>query len=92
MIVGVSKYHIEKQTNFVYFGLRRFTSQSFSRGSFLADVVPLLTAEEAAKFDAAAGKRAFASVFTKLIHLIPGKPWASTPKMIEEFKLQELME
>jgi predicted nucleotidyltransferase component of viral defense system len=63
-----------------------------SRGSFLADVVPLLTAEEAAKFDAAAGKRAFASVFTKLIHLIPGKPWANTPKMIEEFKLQELME
>ena len=62
-----------------------------TRGSFLNDVVPLLTAEEAAKFNDAAGKRAFASVFSKLIQLIPGKPWASTPKMIEELELQDLI-
>jgi predicted nucleotidyltransferase component of viral defense system len=62
-----------------------------ARGNFLADVIPLLTAEESAKFDHAAGKRAFASVFSKLIQLIPGKPWASTPKMIEEFELQDLI-
>jgi hypothetical protein len=62
-----------------------------SHRGFLTDVVPLLTAEEAAKFDAAAGRQAFASVFTKLIQLMPGKPWASTPKMIEEFKLEDLI-
>lgn len=60
-----------------------------ARGNFLADVIPLLTAEEAAKFDHAAGKQAFASVFSRLIQLIPGKPWASTPKMIEEYELQD---
>lgn len=62
-----------------------------ARGNFLADVVPLLTAEEAAKFDAAAGKRAFANVFSRLIQLIPGKPWASASKMIDEYELQELI-
>jgi predicted nucleotidyltransferase component of viral defense system len=62
-----------------------------ARGNFLADVIPLLTTEEAAKFDPAAGKRAFASVFSRLIQLIPGKPWASTPKMIDEFELQDLI-
>jgi predicted nucleotidyltransferase component of viral defense system len=62
-----------------------------ARGNFLADVILLLTADEAAKFDPAAGKRAFAIVFSKLIRLIPGKPWASTPKMIEEFELQDLI-
>ncbi len=61
------------------------------RGSFLADVIPLLTADEAAKFDDDAGKRAFANVFNKLIQLMPGKSWASTPKMIEEFKLEDLI-
>jgi predicted nucleotidyltransferase component of viral defense system len=62
-----------------------------ARGDFLADVVPLLTADEAANFDAAAGKRAFASVFSKFIQLMPGRPWASTPKMIEEFELHDLI-
>jgi predicted nucleotidyltransferase component of viral defense system len=65
--------------------------EKLARGNFLADVIPLLTAEEAAKFDAAAGKRAFASVFSRLIQLIPGKPWARTSKMIEEFELQDLI-
>jgi predicted nucleotidyltransferase component of viral defense system len=62
-----------------------------ARGNFLADVIPLLTAEEAAKFDHAAGRRAFGSVFSRLIQLIPGKPWASTPKMVEEHELQDLI-
>ncbi|MBR1090265.1 nucleotidyl transferase AbiEii/AbiGii toxin family protein [Bradyrhizobium manausense] len=61
------------------------------RGSFLADVIPLLTADEAAKFDDDAGRRAFANVFNKLIQLMPGKVWASTPRMIEEFGLQDLI-
>ena len=60
-----------------------------ARGNFLADVIPLLTAEESAKFDHAAGQRAFANVFSRLIQLIPGKSWASTPKMIEEYELQD---
>jgi predicted nucleotidyltransferase component of viral defense system len=65
--------------------------EKIARGNFLADVIPLLTAEEAAKFDYAAGRRAFGSVFSRLIQLIPGKPWASTPKMIEEHELQDLI-
>lgn len=59
--------------------------------SFLADVIPLLTADEAAKFDDDAGRRAYANVFNKLIQLMPGKAWASTPRMIEEFGLQDLI-
>lgn len=60
------------------------------KANFLADVRPLLTAEEAARFDDAAGNAAFMRVFRGLICLLPGAPWASTPAMFERFNLGDL--
>ena len=57
------------------------------RPNFLADVHPLLTAEEAARFDDAAAKAAFVKVFRDIVQKIPGKAWATTPAMLEKFKL-----
>jgi predicted nucleotidyltransferase component of viral defense system len=57
------------------------------REGFLADVHPLLTAEERARFGEAAGKRAFLGVFNRLITNIPGKEWATTPKLLEKHGL-----
>lgn len=59
---------------------------------FLADVRPLLTAEERQRFDAAAETKAFTSVFANFVRKIPGKPWANTPTMLENFGLNELAE
>jgi predicted nucleotidyltransferase component of viral defense system len=59
----------------------------FERAGFLADVHPLLTAEERARFDEATGKRAFLRVFNRLITKIPGKEWATTPKLLKEHGL-----
>lgn len=56
---------------------------------FLADVRPLLTAEEAEGFDEKAGRKAFASVFTAFIRNFPGEPWANTPKMLERYGLAD---
>jgi predicted nucleotidyltransferase component of viral defense system len=56
---------------------------------FLADVKPLLTAEEAARFDDAAGMAAFDRVFRALVEQIPGKPWALTPDMLKKHGLAE---
>jgi hypothetical protein len=57
---------------------------------FLADVRPLLAADEAEQFDDAAGRAAFTAVFSTFIKRIPGKPWALTAKMAEQFGLPEL--
>jgi len=57
------------------------------RRGFLADVRPLLTAEEQERFDEAAGKRAFFRVFDRFITCIPGKAWATTPEMLKKFGL-----
>ena len=62
-----------------------------ARHGFLADVIPLLTAEEAAKFDRAAASEHSRVSSANSYQLIPGKPWASTSKMIEEFELQDLI-
>jgi predicted nucleotidyltransferase component of viral defense system len=59
--------------------------------TFLADVKPLLTVEEAARFDDAAGLKAFASVFSSFIQHLPGKPWPSTADKIEEHGLADLI-
>lgn len=45
---------------------------------FLADVRPLLTAEEAEGFDEAVGKAAFGTVFSTFIIHVPGKLRALT--------------
>ncbi|WP_334150387.1 nucleotidyl transferase AbiEii/AbiGii toxin family protein [Hyphomicrobium sp.] len=61
-----------------------------ARADFLADVRPLLTADEAARFGDGAGIAAFTNVFASFIRLLPGDPWANTPAMIERFRLAAL--
>lgn len=58
--------------------------EKLNRRDFLADVHPLLTAEERARFDDAAGKRAFLDVFEGFIAKIPGKEWGTTPELLEK--------
>lgn len=59
---------------------------------FLADVRPLLTAQEAARFDEKAAREAFIAVFRRIIHLMPGEAWARTGEMAKQFKLAGLEE
>jgi predicted nucleotidyltransferase component of viral defense system len=61
--------------------------EKLDRHGFLADVHPLLTAEERARFDDAHGKRAFHQVLDEFIGRIPGKAWATTPEMLEKHGL-----
>jgi len=61
--------------------------EKLERRGFLADVLPLITAEERAKFDEAAGKRAFSRVFDGFIRKIPGKEWATTPELLRKHGL-----
>jgi predicted nucleotidyltransferase component of viral defense system len=58
--------------------------EKLERRGFLADVHPLLTAEERARFDDAAGKRAFKRVFDEFVGKIPGKVWATTPELLKK--------
>jgi predicted nucleotidyltransferase component of viral defense system len=58
--------------------------------SFLADVRPLLAADEAEKFDDTTANAAFNVVFTEFIKRIPGKPWAETGEMAKKFEMPEL--
>ncbi len=60
--------------------------------SFLVDVRPLLTAEEAERFDEAATMKAFSSVFARFIRQFPGEPWAKTPEMLKRFDFGGLVE
>ncbi|UGY11950.1 nucleotidyl transferase AbiEii/AbiGii toxin family protein (plasmid) [Bradyrhizobium septentrionale] len=57
--------------------------------SFLADVRPLLAADDAEDFDAEAETAAFVTVFTEFIKRIPGHAWAETPAMAKKFNLVE---
>lgn len=50
---------------------------------FLADVRPLLAAEQASKYNDDAGRRAFLRVFDAFIRKLPGDPWAKTTEMLE---------
>jgi predicted nucleotidyltransferase component of viral defense system len=63
--------------------------EKLERPGFLADVRPLLAAEERAKFDDAAGKRAFSQVFNGFITKVPGKAWATTPELLKKHSLTE---
>jgi predicted nucleotidyltransferase component of viral defense system len=58
--------------------------------SFLADVRPLLAADEAEKFDRKAERAAFVTVFATFIKRIPGHPWAETPAMAKKFGMPDL--
>jgi len=58
--------------------------------TFLADVPPLLAADEAEEFDSKAERAAFVTVFTELIKRISGHAWAETPVMAEKFGMPEL--
>jgi predicted nucleotidyltransferase component of viral defense system len=55
--------------------------------NFMADVRPLLSADEAENFDEKAAKTAFIEVFDKIIRLMPGKAWQQTEEMTEKFGL-----
>jgi predicted nucleotidyltransferase component of viral defense system len=61
--------------------------EKLERRGFLADVHPLLTAEERERFDEANGKRAFKRVFDEFISRIPGKAWATTPELLKKYGL-----
>jgi predicted nucleotidyltransferase component of viral defense system len=58
---------------------------------FLADVRPLLAADEAEQFDHRAAMSAFATVFSDFIKRLPGKAWARTKEMIEQFDLSDFI-
>lgn len=58
--------------------------------SFLADVHPLLSADDAEEFDSKAERAAFVTVFTEFIKRIPGHAWAQTPAMAKKFGMLEL--
>ncbi|WP_338025936.1 nucleotidyl transferase AbiEii/AbiGii toxin family protein [Bradyrhizobium quebecense] len=58
--------------------------------SFLADVRPLLAADDAEDFDADAERAAFVTVFTEFVKRIPGHAWAETPAMAEKNEMPEL--
>jgi predicted nucleotidyltransferase component of viral defense system len=66
--------------------------EKFERRGFLADVLPFLTAEERARFDEAAGKRAFQKVFDGFITRIPGKMWAMTPHLLQKYGFSDSAE
>jgi predicted nucleotidyltransferase component of viral defense system len=59
--------------------------------AFLADVRPLLAAEEAEKFDDAAARAAFRTVFSGFIQHLPGKAWAKCAQMAEHFGMPDLV-
>jgi predicted nucleotidyltransferase component of viral defense system len=58
--------------------------------AFLADVRPLLAADEAEKFDDEAARAAFLVVFSQFIKRIPGKAWAQTWEMAEQLGMPTL--
>ncbi|OAF04319.1 hypothetical protein AYJ54_24330 [Bradyrhizobium centrolobii] len=60
------------------------------RKNFMADVRPLLSAEEAEKFDDAAARSTFRIVFQTFIKVIPGKQWALTAEKATALGIPEL--
>lgn len=53
--------------------------------TFLADIRPLLSAEEAQALTDAAIREGFGAVFRRIIAALPGEPWARTPEMAKRF-------
>jgi predicted nucleotidyltransferase component of viral defense system len=52
---------------------------------FMADIRPLLSADQAELLTEDAIQRAFVAVFTTLIGIMPGEPWAKTSDMKKRF-------
>ena len=50
---------------------------------FMGDIRPLLAPEEKLTDDIV--RKPFVTVFERLITILPGEPWAKTPKMKEKF-------
>ena len=73
-----------KQTPIPRWEAEKRMFDKLERRGFLADVQPLLAADERARFDDAAGMRAFQRVFEGLIGRIPGKAWATTPDLLKK--------
>jgi predicted nucleotidyltransferase component of viral defense system len=65
--------------------------EKLERPDFLADVKPLLTAEEAARFTDEMGRQAFSAVFRNIVQVIPGGPWANTVDRIEQHDLADML-
>lgn len=65
--------------------------EKLERHDFLADVKPLLTAEEAARLTDETGRQAFADVFRDIVQVIPGEPWANTAGKIDQHGLTDLL-
>jgi len=65
--------------------------EKLERPDFLADVKPLLTAEEAARFTDEPARQAFAAVFRDIVQVIPGEPWANTAEKIKQHDLAGLL-
>ena len=57
---------------------------------FMADVRPLLSADEAEKFDEDAARASFKSVFVQFIKRFRGEPWVRTREYAEREKMPEL--
>jgi predicted nucleotidyltransferase component of viral defense system len=57
---------------------------------FLADVRPLLSADEAEKFDDAAARAAFRTVFSAFIKQLPGQTWAKTAETAARIGMADL--
>jgi len=55
--------------------------------TFMTDIRPLLTPDEAARLNDGTIREAFIDVFGKLIVVMPGEPWAKTPEMKERFRI-----
>jgi predicted nucleotidyltransferase component of viral defense system len=55
--------------------------------NFMADVRPLLAADERDAFNEAAARASFIAVFDRIIRLIPGAAWARTDEMRDRFSL-----
>jgi hypothetical protein len=53
---------------------------------------PLLSADEAEKFDEEAARASFKSVFMKFIKRFPGEAWSRTWQFAEREKMPELAE
>lgn len=55
---------------------------------FLADIRPLLSAEQAERLTDETMKAAFMEVFTRFVMQLPGNPWARTEEMTGRFGLE----
>jgi predicted nucleotidyltransferase component of viral defense system len=55
--------------------------------ALLTDLRPLLPAGEASRLTEESTREAFRKVFSRLIELLPGAPWAKTGEMLQRFNL-----